>query len=129
MWKPACVLMVVLVTAVAGFPAQEAAIEAHGRSQIDQEHTKWIDHVMRTISTIKPGMTRKDLLGMLTGEGGISTRTQRRYVYKHCPYIKLDVEFSPTEQPDDAGQAEYYESLDDKIVKISRPYLEYSIMD
>jgi hypothetical protein len=121
--------MVVLVTAVAGFPAQEAAIEAHGRSQIDQEHTKWIDHVMRTISTIKPGMTRKDLLGMLTGEGGISTRTQRRYVYKHCPYIKLDVEFSPTEQPDDAGQAEYYESPDDKIVKISRPYLEYSIMD
>jgi len=124
MWKSACTLLVLLVATVAGFPAQETVIEAQGRSQMDQEHRKWIDQVMRTISTIKPGMTRKDVLRVFSEEGGLSTRRQRKYVYKHCPYIKVDVEFSIPE-----GDDELTENRDDKIVKISRPYLEYSIAD
>jgi hypothetical protein len=121
-------ILAVLAVAVAIVPAQETTIGAHSRSQIDQEHTNWIDHVMRSISTVKPGMTRKDLLEVLTGEGGISTRTQRKYVYNHCPYIKVDVEFSLVDN-NDAGQDATTENPEDKIVKISRPYLEYSITD
>ncbi len=127
MRKLAWILLAVLVMTVAGVPAQETVVDARDEVQIDHEHTKWIDHVMRSISTIKPGMTREDLFTVFTGEGGLSTRKQRRYVYKHCPYIKVDVEFSPvgdTANPDPAA-----ENPEDRIVKISRPYLEYSIMD
>jgi hypothetical protein len=128
MWKPACTILVVLVTVIAGAPAQKVVIDAPGHSEVDQEHTKWIDHVMRSISTVKPGMTRKDLSRVFTEEGGLSTRTQKRYVYKHCPYIKIDVEFSPATDSD-VNQDAVAESPEDKIVKVSRPYLEYSIMD
>jgi hypothetical protein len=128
MRKTVCTLLVVMVATVAGAPAQESAIDAQSRVQTDQEHTRWIDHVMRSIATIKPGMTRKELFGVLAEEGGLSTRTQRRYVYKHCPYIKVDVEFSPVDEIG-TGQDATSENPDDKIVKISRPYLEYSITD
>jgi len=128
MRKLAWTVLAVLVLTVAGIPAQETVIDTRGQEQNELEHTKWIDHVMRSISTIKPGMTRRDLFTVFTGEGGISTRTRRRYVYKHCPYIKVEVEFSPANQLG-SGREATAEDPGDKIVNISRPYLEYSIAD
>jgi hypothetical protein len=128
MRKTVCTLLVVMVATVAGAPAQESAVDAQSRVRTDQEHTRWIDHVMRSIAAIKPGMARKELFRVLTEEGGLSTRTGRKYVYKHCPYIKVDVEFSPVDEIG-AGKDVTSENPDDKIVKISRPYLEYSITD
>ena len=93
------------------------------QSEVDLEHTKWIDHVIRTVNTIKPGMTRAELLRVFETEGGISTRLQRTYVYRQCPYIKVTVEFQ-TEKG-----IGFVEMPGDKIVKISRPFLEYSVMD
>jgi hypothetical protein len=92
-------------------------------SAIDHEHTKWIDGVMREIQTVKPGMSRSALAKVFTEEGGISTRTRRIYVYGHCPYIKVDVEFAPSDE------ALVPEKPEDKIVSISRPYLQYTISD
>jgi hypothetical protein len=127
MRKPAWILLAVLIMTVAGAPAQESIVDARDEARIDQEHTNWIDHVMRSIATIKPGMTRRDLFTVFSAEGGLSTRTRRRYVYKRCSYIKVDVEFSRADV--DASPDSTIENLDDRIVKISRPYLEHSIMD
>jgi hypothetical protein len=102
--------------------------DAQSRTLINQEHTQWIDQVMRSIATIKPGMTRKDLVRVFKQEGGLSTRTRKKYVYKHCPYIKVDVEFSPASDMD-ANQDAATEKPEDRIVRISRPYFEYSITD
>ena len=128
MWKLAWALLTVLVMTVAGVPAQETLTDAQSRTLINQEHTQWIDQVMRSIATIKPGMTRKDLLRVFKQEGGLSTRTRKKYVYKHCPYIKVDVEFSPASDMD-ANQDAATEKPEDRIVRISRPYFEYSITD
>jgi hypothetical protein len=92
-------------------------------SAIDEEHTKWIGEVMRSIETIKPGMTRGDLKNVFVEEGGLSTRAQRKYVYKTCPYIKVDVTFAP------ADDDKLTEKPEDKIVSISHAYLEYPVMD
>src|SRR5208282_2435447 len=87
-------------TTSAGKPVEVFSI---GRGQeIDREHTQWIDNVLRWTLTIKPEMTRKELLEVFTEEGGISARTQRTYVLRRCPYIKVDVEFSIS--PRDANQ-------------------------
>jgi hypothetical protein len=80
---------------------------------------------MRSILTVKPGATRRDLLKVFTDEGGLSTRTHRKYVHKQCPYIKVDVQFAPA---GDEGNG-FTEMPEDKIITISRPYLEYSIAD
>ena len=91
----------------------------------DEEHRKWIASVIESTETIKPGMTREDLLRVFTTEGGLSNRLHRTYVYKECPYIKVAVEFEATENPDD----HLTEMREDRIVKISTPFLQYSVMD
>ena len=89
-----------------------------GEPVVDWGHTEWIQNVLAWTSTIKPGMTRTDLLTVFATEGGLSTRTHQTYVLKQCPVIKVDVEFSVSgDQPKD------------KITKISRPYLAYTTAD
>jgi hypothetical protein len=104
------------------------APSAQPMTKSDQEHTAWIDRVMREIATIKPGMTRADALKVFQEEGGLSTVKHRTYVFKDCPYIKVTFEFDPVEKPDAEGRF-LKESPRDRIVKMSRPYLEWSIMD
>jgi len=65
-------------------------------------------------------MSRKELLKVFKIEGGISTRTSRRYVYRECRYIKVDVEFEPVEAKEDKST----EYPSDRIIKISKPFLE-----
>lgn len=69
-------------------------------------------------------MTRGELLKVFNGEGGISNRTWRRYVYRRCGYIKVDVEFEPVGKSESGN-----ESPDDLITKISKPFLEWAILD
>ena len=121
-WK----ILVVFAITIAALPAQETAIHSRIDIGFDKQHTEWIDGVMRSIAKIKPGMTRKDLSKVFRTEGGLSTRIHRKYIYNHCPYIKVDVEFSAA---DESGVDPSVESPDDRIVGISRPYLEYTIAD
>jgi hypothetical protein len=90
----------------------------------DRNLTEKIDRILRDAQKIKPGMSRADLLTVFTEEGGVSSRNQRRYVHKKCPYIKINVEFQPVGRPERNG-----ESPADRIVQISQAFLEWSIMD
>jgi len=117
-------LLLLLATAIAS-SGQKSINPAQSPSEIDLAHTKWIDSVMSSILTIKPGAARKDLLRVFKEEGGLSTRTRRTYVYKGCPYIKVDVKFAPLGNEDD----EFTEMPEDKVITVSRPYLEYSVTD
>ena len=95
------------------------------KSRAANEHTEWIARSLKEIESVKPGMTRLDLLRVFKEEGGLSTRTARRYVYRDCPYIKVDVEFEPIGEPEN----KLSQSPRDKIIKISKPFLEWSITD
>jgi hypothetical protein len=117
--------IVLLSLAASLVHGQESIAPAQRGSEMDREHTQWIDSVMRAILTVKPGATRKDLLRVFAEEGGLSTRTHRKYVYKQCPYIKVDVEFIPMGNGGNGST----EMPEDKISTISRPYLEYFIGD
>jgi hypothetical protein len=106
-----------------GHPYEVVNLE--GDPPPDAEHTQWVASVLRWTYDIKPGMTRKDLLRVYTVEGGLSTRTHRTYVLKGCPGIKVDVDFVPVGNEQDG----LTQSLNDKIQKISKPYLDYGIYD
>jgi hypothetical protein len=81
--------------------------------------------VLRQIGKFKPGMRRKDLLKVFTTEGGLSTQTQRTYVYIECPYIKLTVHFKASSNE----SAEIPDDPDDIIESISQPYLQWGVYD
>jgi len=96
------------------------------RAQVQsaKSHSEWIAQSIREMETIKVGMTRADLLKVFTEEGGLSTRTQRQYVYRECLYIKVAVEFEPVETKEILP-----ENGKDKIVRISKPFIEWSVID
>lgn len=90
-------------------------------SQIEQEHTAWIAGALKTMQTIRVGMTRSDLAKVYTTEGGLSTTSRQTYVYRQCPYIKVDVKFATSSRDRELPA--------DKIVELSRPYLAWSVSD
>lgn len=112
-------LAILLSIPLTGVLAQDVGPDQRA---IDQEHIDWIEHVVRIVSNIKPGMTRQSLSRSFEQDGGLQFRSQGRYVYKHCAFIKVDIEFAVVDDGPDF-------SLDDKIVKVSRPYLEYPSSD
>ena len=94
----------------------------------DREASKrieWVGKSLKEMEAIKVGMTRAELLKVFTGEGGLSTRSQQTYVYRECPYFKVDVRFEPV----GGARGNDFVSPDDKIVTISRPYLDWSVLD
>ena len=94
------------------------------------DHTQWVAGTLTRIQAVKPGMTRTDLLKVFRTEGGISTRAWRKYVYRGCPYVKVDVEFEAV-VPSSGGAGSSVGSLEspaDVIKSISKPYLEWSII-
>jgi hypothetical protein len=117
------------VCASAGAAAQAAPQKPRESSACD--HTAWVSAALQRMETIRPGMTRQDLLRVFTTEGGISTALWRIYVSRDCPYFTAEVTFrraAPREA--DAAPTGFLQELDtDVIVTISRPYLQFSIMD
>ena len=126
MRKFAAVIVVPLFAAVISPPALPV-----GSSQRSQQQTEWVATSLREMQKVKVGMTRADLLKVFTTEGGLSTALSRRYVYRGCPYIKVDVEFEPVGRParDADGRVTMVEADGDVIKRISKPYLEWGIAD
>lgn len=112
------------LTAATGLVAQGARKIPYLPRDTWEEHRQWIGSVLQSVATIKPGMTRTDVLRLFSEEGGLSTRTQRTYVYQQCPYIKIDITFSPSSNSTSSA-----EMPDDVVVNLSRPYLQYTIAD
>ena len=89
----------------------------------DDEYARWILANLPELTTVRTGMTRKEVLKVFVEEGGIFSRQGRRYAYRKCQFVHVDVEFTPV---GDAGSAE---APGDRITKISKPFLEPSIRD
>jgi hypothetical protein len=106
-------------------------LKAESEAAKQQDHVAWVVAALKRMQTIKPGMTRGDLLKAFTTEGGTFTALQRTFVSRDCPYFKVDVEFEAVGRPsrDADGRVTQVESGDARIVKISRPYLQFSIID
>lgn len=102
--------------------------QSPGRSR---EHTEWVAESLKEMQAIKVGMTRADLLKVFTTEGGLSTGLNRTYVFRGCPFIKVDVEFEPVGRParDGEGRVTLVEADADVIKKISKPYLDWGVLD
>ena len=120
-----CLALVLSLVLTGCATAPPASAQLHGGTDVDKDLTKQISEILTECQTIKLGMTRAELLKVFTIEGGLSTATHRTFVYRGCHYIKVDVEFTLSEP----GQNVLEERPTDTISKISKPYLEWSIID
>ena len=103
-------------------PSARSFAPSRGSTDVDKDLTKQISDILTECQTIKPGMTRAELLKVFTIEGGLSTATHRTFVYHGCRYIKVDVEFTLSASTQNILE----ERPTDTISKISKPYLEWS---
>jgi len=125
-------LVLALLSSVAiGTVISVQAIAGAGQETASHDHVAWVAQALVQMEKVKPGMTRVDLLNIFTTEGGTHTPLRRTFVSRECPFFKVDVEFKAVGRPDrDAnGRVTMVEDSQDIIVKISRPYLQFSITD
>jgi hypothetical protein len=123
--------VLLLAGAIIGGGSVVRGISMQGQEQKSQAHIDWVTEVLKRMETIKPGMTRQTLLTVFTTEGGLSTGLRRTFVSQDCPYFKVDVEFRAVGRPDrdSDGRVTLDEGEEDVILNVSRPYLEFSVMD
>ena len=123
-------IFLAVVIAIGGANAFQASPRP-SQLQSSQDHVTWVAQTLQRMPTIRPGMARGDLLKVFTMEGGLSTGLQRTFVSRECPYFKVDVEFQAVGRPDrdEDGRVTMVEDSRDIILKISQPYLQFSIKD
>jgi hypothetical protein len=120
-------LSIIVIGGSASFrPTQSASTEP-----CTQDHEVWLTHVLEKMDSIKPGMTRGDLLKVFRTEGGLSIGLRRTFVSRDCPYCKVVVEFKPVARADSDNPVFMMSPEDsrDIIVKVSKPYLQFAIAD
>ena len=93
--------------------------------EVDKNLTKQMLNILKEWKTITPGTTRTELLKVFTTEGGISTARHRTFVHRRCPCIKVEVDFTLS----NSKQSNVDERPTDTVSKISKPYLNWSILD
>ena len=126
-----CFALFVTVMGSALFrPTHSAAPEMN-----EQGHEVWLARILRRMDTIKPGMTRADLMKVFRTDGQPSrqvlalTALRRTFVSRDCPYFKVNVEFEPATRfgmrPPAIQPNLGFEEPQDVIVKVSKPYIEF----
>ncbi len=117
------VLLLVSIIVIGGSasfrPAQSASSDP-----CKQDHAAWLTQVLEKMETIKPGMTRWDLLHVFKTEEGVRTRREvgltglrETFVSQDCPYFKIDVEFK---------SVSFNLPNQDVIDKVSKPYVQFA---
>ena len=91
---------------------------SHEASVTDSNHVDWVRQSLAEMQKIKKGMTRADMERLFVPDGGLQVYGATRYVYRECPFFKVDVEFERAPNSPRSGGPR------DRIVKISKPYLE-----
>ena len=100
-----------------------STLGAFGGQTSPDDNCAAIRDALKEIGELKPGDSRAQLERSFELDGGLNSRTNTRYVFKKCQYIKVEVEFPTTGN----GTAAF--SPTDKIVKVSRLYLENPVYD
>lgn len=78
---------------------------------------------LREYQKVKAAGTRRDVAKYFVPDGGMQFPAKTRYVYSKCDYLHLDVEFDLL-KPEDVSSLP-----DDKVISVSRLYVEYPDKD
>jgi hypothetical protein len=125
------IIILVVALLCVGSGRDELHAARLGLQASPDSHVKWVGTVLGRMETIKPGMTRGDLLRVFTTEGGLSQPLERTFVSRECPYFKVLVTFSAVGRPqrDSDGRELLTEDARDVIVTISQPFLGLAVIN
>jgi hypothetical protein len=87
-------IMILLLMMTFALPLAGSRRPVQTANPCDSERNQWVGQELIKMRTIKPGMTRKQLLAVFTTEGGPSTALQETFASRDCFYFQVDVEFN-----------------------------------
>jgi hypothetical protein len=90
-------------------------------------HNKFVEKCLRDFESIKLGMTRSEIEKKFLKDGGLQSVSPVRYAHPICSYFKIDIEFDFQSNASDQGRA--IVGKRDKVIKVSRPYIERPFLD
>jgi hypothetical protein len=122
-YKTLLCLALILSTGLLGAPLTAQPSSPVDLIMVDKDLTKQIADILKLCQKVKPGTTYAELLKTFTTEGGISNSKQQTFVYRGCPYIKIDVEFTLSDPKQNTAEGGPI------VSKVSKPYLAWSVMD
>ena len=82
---------------------------------------------LKNFESITNGMTRAEVKRRLEMDGGLTGASPVRFIDPKCPGFKITVEFDFKKDAADQGRA--ITSGADKVIRVSKPYLERPFMD
>lgn len=87
----------------------------------------WVERCLQDFASIQAGMTRHEVAQRFPMDGGLQGASPVRFVHPKCSSFKVDVEFGFKRDATDQNRAVIGE--DDRVVRVSKPYLERSVSD
>jgi len=103
------------------------AADQFPKAETNKDGTVWVQKCLADFQTIKVGMTRSQVESKFTHDGGLYTPGEARFTHPTCPYFKIDVDFDFQRNPTDQGRA--IEGKDDKVIRVTKPYIENPATD
>lgn len=119
-----------LTIAVAVILVVSAALySAHGKPPRtpDRDHTAWVEKCLEDFNSVKKGATRHEVDAKFAMDGGLQGVSPVRYTHPACQYFKIDVEFDYKTNAADQNRA--IQGKDDKVTRMSKPYVERPFLD
>jgi hypothetical protein len=84
-----------------------------------------IREAISAVGKLKEGSIRSEVERDFILDGGLQSRGTSRYIFKNSRYIKIEVTFSNDERSGSWIDG----SPEDRVVNVSKPYLEYPFTD
>lgn len=81
-----------------------------------------VQQALSAAQQLKIGMTRREVEKYFERDGGLQFPDTTHHVYPRCNLIKLDVDYT-------SATADHPFSPDDKVAKVSKPFLAYPARD
>jgi hypothetical protein len=91
------------------------------------ECSKWVEACVKDFESLHPGMTRSEVQARFFMDGGLQGISPVRFTHPSCPYFKVDVEFDFKRDANDQNRA--IQAGTDRVIRVSKPYLERPYMD
>ena len=88
---------------------------------------KSVRQCLEDFNAIRPGMTRQQVEEKFLMDGGLRGAGLVRFIHPDCYYFKVDVTFSFERNAADQNRA--IRSPTDVVVEVSRPYVDYPVMN
>ena len=122
-----CLALLIVTAHSATNPPVPAARAATNPPASDADHIGWVERCLRDFALLKRGMTRQEVEGRFKLDGGLQSASPVRFTHPACPYFKIAVEFDFKRDSADQGRA--VTGQGDKVIRVSKPYLEAPVMD